>query len=114
RESIVQDDAFFTAASLRETPSRGSGPLTLLSLATAVRPEWIAELFPSHLGTTVEHRFDVRNKRVAVMKVQRYHDLTLEEISWQRGLDPAASGHCLAEASQAGAFELPLFDHRLK
>jgi ATP-dependent helicase HrpB len=114
RESVVQDAPFFVAANLREAPSRGSPPLTLLSLATAVQPAWIAEMFPQHLSTTVEHLFDVQNKRVAAVKLVRYHDLAIEQKSQQRDLDPLASGRCLAEAHRAGAFELPLLDHRLK
>ena len=110
RESVVQDAAWFVAANLRETPSGQ----TLLSLATAVPPEWIAEMFPQHLSTSIEHLFDARNKRVAAMKVTRYHDLIIEQKAQQRDLDPRASGRCLAEAHRAGAFDLPLLDHRLK
>jgi ATP-dependent helicase HrpB len=62
----------------------------------------------------VEHVFDAQNKRVAAMKLTRYHDLVIEQKSQQRDLDPIASGRCLAEAHQSGAFDLPLFDHRLK
>lgn len=114
RESVVQSSAFFVAANLREAPSRGPRPLVLLSLATAVQPAWIAEMFPQHLTTTVEHLFDAQNKRVAAMKVVRYRDLVIEQKAQQRDLDPIASGRCLAEAHRAGAFDLPLMDHRLK
>ena len=114
RESVVQDAAFFVAANLREAPSRGSTPLTLLSLATAVQPAWIAEMFPQHLSTTLEHLFDAKNKRVAAMKLVRYHDLVIGQTTQQRDLDPVASGHCLAESHRDGAFDLPLLDHRLK
>ncbi len=110
RESVVTDAAYFVAANLRETPSRQ----TLLSLATAVQPAWIAEMFPQHLSTTVEHLFDAQNKRVAAMKLVRYRDLVIEQKSQQRDIDPIASGRCLAEAHRAGTFELPLMDHRLK
>lgn len=110
RESVVQDAAFFVAANLRETPSRQ----TLLSLATAVQPAWIAEMFPQHLSTTIEHLFDAQNKRVAAVRLTRYRDLVIEQKAQQRDLDPAASGLCLAEACRAGAFDLPLMDHRLK
>ena len=114
RESVVQDAPFFVAANLREAPSRGATPLTLLSLATAVQPAWIAEMFPQHLSTTVEHLFDPKNKRVAAMKLVRYRDLVIEQKAQQRDLDPLASGRCLAEAHRAGAFDLPLMDHRVK
>jgi ATP-dependent helicase HrpB len=110
RESVVTAAAYFVAANLRETPSRQ----TLLSLATAVQPAWIAEMFPQHLSTTVEHLFDAQNKRVAAMKLVRYRDLVIEQKAQQRDLDPVASGRCLAEAHRARAFDLPLMDHRLK
>ncbi|MDZ4405438.1 ATP-dependent helicase HrpB [Prosthecobacter sp.] len=110
RESVVTDATYIVAANLRETPSRQ----TLLSLATAVQPAWIAEMFPQHLSTTVEHLFDAQNKRVAAMKLVRYRDLVIEQKAQQRDLDPIASGRCLAEAHRAGAFDLPLMDHRLK
>ncbi|MFT5411464.1 MAG: ATP-dependent helicase HrpB [Verrucomicrobiales bacterium] len=113
RESVVQDAAFFVAANLHQVPSRGS-TLTLLSLATAVQPKWIAEMFPQHLSTTVEHLFDARNKRVAAMKLVRYRDLVIEQKGQQNDLDPLASGRCLAAAHVSGAFELPKMDHRLK
>lgn len=114
RESVVQAAPYFVAANLREAPSRGPRPLVLLSLATAVQPGWIAEMFPQHLTTTVEHLFDSQNKRVAATKVVRYRDLVIEQKAQQRDLDPAASGRCLAEAHRAGAFDLPLMDHKLK
>ncbi len=113
RESVVTDAAFFVAANMRQVPSRDSTPLTLLSLATAVKPEWIAEMFPQHLSITVEHLFDAANKRVAAVSLTRYRDLIIERKSQQRDLDPVASGRCLAEAHRAGAFELPLMDHRM-
>ncbi len=114
RESVVQAAPYFVAANLREAPSRGPRPLVLLSLATAVQPAWIAEMFPQHLTTTVEHLFDAQNKRVNATKVVRYRDLVIEQKAQQRDLDPAASGRCLAVAHRAGAFDLPLMDHRLK
>lgn len=110
RESVVTDATYFVAANLRETPSRQ----TLLSLATAVQPAWIAEMFPQHLSTNIEHLFDAQNKRVAAMRLVRYRDLVIEQKAQQRDLDPVASGRCLAEAHRAGAFDLPLMDHRLK
>ncbi|MGJ8697205.1 MAG: ATP-dependent helicase HrpB [Verrucomicrobiaceae bacterium] len=114
RESVVQGSPYFVAANLHQVPTRGPIPLTLLSLATAVKPEWIAEMFPQHLTTTVEHLFDAKNKRVAAMKLVRFHDLVIEQKAQQNDLDPVDSGRCLAEAQRNGAFPLPLMDHRVK
>ena len=114
RESVVQDSAYFVAANLHQVPSRGPLPLTLLSLATAVKPEWIAEMFPQDLSTTLEHLFDIKNKRVGAVKLVRYHDLVIEQKAQHSARDPHKSGRSLAEAQRSGAFELPLMDHRIK
>ena len=114
RESVVQDSPYFVAANLHQVPGRGPKPLTLLSLATSVDPSWIAEMFPQHLSTTLEHIFDSKNKRVAATKQVRFLDLVIEEKAQQNDLDPIASGRCLAVAQRNGAFDLPLIDHRLK
>lgn len=114
RESVVQNSPYFVATNLHQVPSRGPKPLTLLSLATSVDPSWIAEMFPQHLSTTLEHIFDSKNKRVAATKQVRFLDLVIEQKARQNKLHPIASGLCLAEAQRNGAFDLPLIDHRLK
>jgi len=113
RESVVQNSPLFVAASIREVPSRGSENLTLLGLATAVKREWIEEMFPQHLTTQVEHLFDRTHKRVAAVKLIRFRDLVIHH-EHEREVDPAASGRCLAEAHLRGFFELPLFNHEVK
>ncbi|MDB6018862.1 MAG: hrpB 2 [Pedosphaera sp.] len=113
RESVVQNSPLFVAASIREVPSRGSEKLTLLSLASAVKREWIEEMFPQHIHTQVEHLFDRTHKRVAAVKLVRFRDLTIHH-EHQRELDPEASGRSLADAYQQGFFELPLFNHEVK
>jgi ATP-dependent helicase HrpB len=114
RESVVQDAPYFVAANLHQVPSRGPIPLTLLSLATAVKPEWIAEMFPQHLSTTLEHLFDPKNKRVGAVKLVRFHDLVIEQKAQQSDLNPHESGRRLAEVQRSRAFDLPLLDQRIK
>src|SRR5205823_11192024 len=65
RESVVQNARLFVAAAIREVEARGSGKLTLLGLATAIKREWIEEIFPQHLSSRIEHLFDRTHKRVA-------------------------------------------------
>jgi ATP-dependent helicase HrpB len=112
RESVVQNAPLFVAASIREVPGRG-GNLTLLGLATAVRREWIEELFTDQVSARIEHLFDPVHKRVSAIKLVRFHDLVIHH-EHQREVDPAASGRCLAEAALKPWFELPLFTHDLK
>jgi len=113
RESVVQNATLFVAASIREVASRTSQNLTLLGLATAVKREWIEEMFPQHLTSQVEHLYDRTHKRVAAVKLVRFRDLVIHH-EHQRELDAAAAGRCLAEAYQKGCFELPLFNHEVK
>lgn len=111
RESVVTSK-IFVAAAIREIAGR-DGNLTLLSLATGTSIDWIRELFPQHLNTTVEHLYDRGHKRVAAVRLLRFQDLLLEH-SYEREVNPEASGLALAQAHMKGYFELPLFDHATK
>ena len=113
RESVVQNSPLFVAASIREVPSRGSSNLTLLGLASAVKREWISEMFPQHINVRVEHLFDRTHKRVAAIRLERFRDLIIHH-EHQRDIGPEASGRCLAESYRKGFFELPLFNHDVK
>ena len=113
RESVVQNAPLFVAASIREVAGRGSGNLTLLGLATAVKREWIEETFLDQITTRIEHLFDRTHKRVAAVKLIRFRDLVIHH-EHQRDPDPEASGLCLAEAYRKGYFELPLLNHEIK
>lgn len=112
RESVVQDAPLFVAASIREVSSR-TGNLTLLGLATAVKREWIQEMFADQLSTRVEHLYDRTHKRVSAVKLVRFHDLVIHH-EHEREVDPVESGRCLALAYAKGYFELPLFNHEIK
>ncbi len=113
RESVVQNSKLFVAASIREVPGRGAENLTLLGLASMVKREWIEEMFAEQLTTKVEHLFDRTHKRVAAVRLIRFHDLVINH-EHQRDVEPTASGHCLAEAYRKQYFELPLLNHDVK
>lgn len=113
RESVVQQESLFVAASIREIPGRTGGKVTLLGLATAVKKEWLAELFPEQLTSQVEHLFDRGHKRVSAVRLIRFGDLVIDH-QHQRDVDGDASGRCLADAFTRGWFELPQLTHDLK
>lgn len=112
RESVVQSSPLFVATTIREVSGR-AGHMTLLGLATAVKREWIEEMFPEQITTRIEHLFDRTHKRVAAIKLIRFHDLVIHH-EHEKEIDPAASGRCLAEAYAQKHFELPQFNHELK
>ena len=113
RESVVQQADLMVVGSIREVSGRTGGVLTLLGLATAVKTEWLRELYPQHFSTSVEHVFDRLHKRVSPVRRIRFLDLVVA-TEHQRESDPGLSGRCLAEAFARGGFELPQLDHELK
>jgi ATP-dependent helicase HrpB len=113
RESVVQNAPLFVTTTIREVSGRGSENLTLLGLATAVKREWIEEVFPEQITARIEYLYDRTHKRVAAIKLVRFRDLVIHH-EYQRDVDPEASGRCLAEACRKGYFELPLLNHELK
>ncbi len=112
RESVVQKSNLFVTASIREVAGR-TGNMTLLGLATAVKREWIQEMFPGQITEKIEHLFDRTHKRVSAVKLIRFHDLVIH-FEHQCEVDPASSGLCLAQAYGKQYFELPLFNHEIK
>ncbi len=112
RESVVQDAKMFVAASVREVSGR-AGRLTLLSLCTAVKPDWLREMFPQHFSARLEHLYDRTHKRVAAVDVIRFLDLVVDH-QHRREVDPVASGRCLADAVARGWLDLPNLDHAVQ
>src|SRR5436305_156390 len=87
--------------------------MTLLGLATAVKREWIQEMFPDQLTTRLEHLFDRTHKRVAAIKLIRFHDLVIHH-EHEREVDPIEAGRSLADAYAKKYFELPQLNHEIK
>ena len=53
RESVVQHSPLFVVAEIREIEGRGGDVNTILSLATAIEPDWLRELFPGRHGVAI-------------------------------------------------------------
>jgi ATP-dependent helicase HrpB len=112
RESVVHKSPLLVVASIREVSSKG-GTITLLGLATAVKPEWLRESFPRQITEKLEHVYDRTHKRVAAIRYVRFQDLVIAQ-EHSRGVDPNGSAMALASAYVDGLFELPQFSHDLK
>lgn len=111
RESVVTAP-LFVAAGLREVELRG-GKNPLLTLASAVDPQWLAELYPQHLSSSLQHVYDRTHKRVAAIRQTRFLGLLVSE-EHQREVDSVASGQALADAFAKGWFELPMLSHEVR
>lgn len=110
RESVVQQSPLLVAAEVREVEGAERSLNTLLSLATAIRPEWLQELFPEDFQTETRCSYDPALKRVIAEEQLRFRDLV---ISAKRVEPPPAdaAARILAEEVVQGRLVLKNWDH---
>ncbi len=104
RESVVQEAPLLVASEVREVESRDDVQ-TLLTLATAVKEEWLMELFPEAFGQSAEYAYDSTQRRVMARKVTRFRDL---EIRAERSDDVPKEKAASLLAAEIEAGRCPL------
>jgi ATP-dependent helicase HrpB len=110
RESVVQHSPLFVAAEVREVESKDKEVNTILSLATAIEPDWLRELFPDDITSQLHVLYDESSKRVYAGELVRFRDLALAE----RRVEPPpaeAAARLLTEEVIAGRLVLKEWDH---
>ena len=111
RESVVHHGSLFVVAEVREIEGREVN--TILSLATAIEPDWLRELFPEDVQSEVHVEFDATTRRVQAAELVRFRGLALSA----RRIDPPpaeAAARLLAEEILAGRLSLPNWDHSVE
>jgi len=81
RESVVKSP-LFVASEVREVESGGGRERALnvvLNLATAIKEEWLRELFPRDFREVHAVNYDPASRRVVARDETRFRDLVLEE-----------------------------------
>ncbi len=109
RESAVRDVALVVAAEIHEIEGRAGDLNVLLSLVTAVEPDWLRELFPEDFHERAVALYDHEEKRVYAERQRLFRDLPLEV---KRGGQPdeAAAAALLAAEVLKGSLKLDLWD----
>jgi ATP-dependent helicase HrpB len=110
RESVVQESHLLVASEVREIERGGGDVEVLLTLATAVREEWLREMLPHDFSEKVDPRLDPAQRRVIGFHETRFRDLILRSEQTDDVSDDAAA-RILAEAVIAGEFPLKAWDH---
>jgi len=108
RESAVQNSPLFVAAEVREIEGRELN--TIFSLATAIEPDWLRELFPEDMESGVHVEFDAQSKRVLAAELLKFRGLALSA----KRIDPPpadAAARILAGEILAERLPLPGWDH---
>ena len=116
RESVVKAP-LFVVAEVREVESGGGGRErnlnVVLNLATAVKEEWLREMFPRGFKQTQSVVYDAALRRVVAREERRFRDLLLEEkISDNPPADEAAA--ILAREVIAGRLTLDNWDESVE
>ena len=109
-ESTVGKSPLLVVAEIREVGGRGGDVQTILSIATEIESEWLAELFPDDMTLEVRARFDAVKQRVRADEVLAFRDLTVKS----RPVIPApadAAACILAKEVTAGRMQLPRWNH---
>jgi ATP-dependent helicase HrpB len=81
RESVVKA-SLFVVSEVREVESGGGGDRALnvvLNLATAIKEEWLHELFPEDFNAVYAAVYDPTLRRIVARDETRFRDLVLEE-----------------------------------
>jgi ATP-dependent helicase HrpB len=112
RESMVQKAPLLVTAEVREVQS-GTGKdkevNVLLSLATAVKEEWLRELFPADFSETQTVVYDTTQRRVFAERRKAFRDLVLE-AERSDGPPPDDAARILADEVLAGRCVLKNWD----
>ena len=109
KESVVRQSPLIVVAEVREVEGRKGEDKTILSLATAIEPAWLEELFPEDLSRKLLVSYDATAKRVLADEALRFRDLAIEK----RRIEPPpadAAARLLAEEVMAGRIKLTTWD----
>lgn len=113
RESAVHHSPLLVAAEIQEIGGMDKAANTLLSLATAVNPEWLLELFSEDLQTTDRVFFDAASRRVYAEQTQQFRGLTLS-VKKTDPSNPDEAARILAAEVIEGRLVLKRWDHQVE
>jgi len=110
RESVVQDHPLVVAAEVHEIEGKDRELNVLLSMCTAVEPEWLRELFPNDFNEIISVSYDTAAKRVVADKQLCFRDLAMESKRIETPPHDAAADLLAAEVIK-GTLTLKEWDH---
>ena len=113
RESVVHRARLLTASEIREIESSDGERQVLLTLATAIKEEWLREFFPEAIEERTEVAYDSSLRRVVGRTVTLFHDLVLAEKKSER-VPADESAAILAREVMAGNCPLKQWDHAIE
>ena len=113
RESVVHRARLLVASEIREIESSDGERQVLLTLATAIKMEWLYEFFPEAIEEKTEVAFDSSSRRVVGRTLVVFRDLVLLEKKSDR-VPAAEAAALLAREVMAGSCPLKKWDHAIE
>ena len=110
RESVVDRAPLLVASDIRELSGRDAKVTTLLSLATAIEPDWLREFFPQDFKCERRAVYDSTSKRVYADEVELFRDLVLSSKR-SEAPPPEQAASLLADEVVAGRLALKHWNH---
>jgi ATP-dependent helicase HrpB len=113
RESVVQHSPLLVASDVREVQGKDGELTVLLNTATAIKQEWLRELYPDAFKTVAKVFYDTTQRRVMTRTQVLFRDLVLGfETSDKVPLEDAAV--ILAEQVSEGICPLSNWDNAVE
>lgn len=111
--SVARESAALVALEVRELEAGGSGVRTVLSLACAIDPEWLAEVHPSRVQVRTEVVWNAETRAVEYARTREYDGLV---IAPQTGgpADPADAAELLVDRIRSGELRLEEWDEQVE
>ena len=91
RESVVRDRNLVVAAELKEIGRTDGEVEVVLGLVTAVKEEWLREMFPQDFSEKGGLDFEDNGRKVVWLEQVKFRDLVLEEKRKEAEAGPAAA-----------------------
>jgi ATP-dependent helicase HrpB len=95
--SVVRKAPLFLSIDPRDGVPGANG--SRVRLASAIEPEWLAEVHPHLLAEAVTHRFDAERERVVTARTTTFAGLVVREVITGAREDPEGAAMVLAEAA---------------
>jgi ATP-dependent helicase HrpB len=109
-DSVVRKGEFFVAVDASHDP-RSPSRQAKVRQASAIRVEWLAEMFPESITRQRQIVFDPQRQRVVAISQTRYRDLVIAEDQ-DAPLDGIEAGQVLTDALRPRAAEIFAADER--
>jgi ATP-dependent helicase HrpB len=113
RESVVGNRPLLVASDIREVEGKDRTLNTVLSLATAIEPEWLSAIFPDEIRSETQLFFDESSRRVYAEAQVRFRDLPIAT----RRVEPPPADHAarlLSEEVVQGRLILKEWNHAVE